>query len=178
MTSGLGGKRYAFPLALAGLFSVVLVYCFGLLIGIMQYQSRINSTQNGLTTGQVIFFLDIEDKIFSTIQDLTSGAKNLTEVNTQYQQLSEEITFRISRVCSLLLNKDDDQWARDYVKCDAFLRRIPLKTNVDNQTSLLPAKGAPAPIEPEIAHNGPSNLVSRATGDTNKRCVLDPPPLR
>lgn len=63
MADGAKSKVYAFPLVLAGLFSLVLVYCFGLLVGIMQYQSRINSTQNGLTTGQVIFFLDIEDKI-------------------------------------------------------------------------------------------------------------------
>jgi hypothetical protein len=131
-------ERQAFPLLLAGVASIILVYGFGLLIGIMQYQSRITSTQNGLTTGQVIFFLDIEDKIFGTIQELTNDAKSLSKVNTDFQQLSEELTFRVFRVCSLIASNDTDKSVKNHAICDAFLREIPLTASVAEKDGTSP----------------------------------------
>lgn len=135
MLSGGRPKDFAFPLLIAAVVSVLLVYCTGLLIGIMQYQSRISSAQNGLTIGQVIFYLDIENKIYSTIQDLTNDTKDLSDINTCYQQASEEVTYRISRVCSLLLNRNSAEVANNFAICDAFLRKIPLDAKVAQQST-------------------------------------------
>ena len=126
MISGGKPRDFAFPLLVAAIASIILVYCTGLLIGIMQYQSRISGNQNGLTIGQVIFFLDIENKIYSTIQDLSNDAKQLSDINTCYQRASEEVSFRISRVCSLLVNKNNAEVDNNFPICDAFLRKIPL----------------------------------------------------
>jgi hypothetical protein len=133
--------KFSWALLISCVLSVVLVVFVGLLIAFMQYQSRLLRAQPGITAGQLLYYVEIQRSLPELNNQLRERSLALTKLTPDYTLTSNEIEFRIGRICAMFATDASG----NYTKCMLFLRRIPF----DDTAILGEAKSPPPP-----AHQG------------------------
>jgi hypothetical protein len=132
--------RFSWALLISCLLSVVLVVFVGLLIAFMQYQSRLLRAQPGITAGQLLYYVEIQRTLPELNNQLREQSLELTKLTPDYTLTSNEIEFRIGRICAMFATDASG----NYTKCMLFLRRIPF----DDTAIMSEAKSPPSPAQP------------------------------
>jgi hypothetical protein len=94
----------------------------------MQYQSRLTEAEPKLTTGQLVTFAQLEDRIHSNIEAAGNIAQELSKAHDVAARERNEINVRVQRICDLLDYVDSatkEDMANIIGKCKAFLSEIP-----------------------------------------------------
>jgi hypothetical protein len=113
--------RFSWALFIACVLSILLVAFVGLLIAFMQYQSRLLRAQPGITAGQLLYYVDIQRALPELNRRLSRQSEELTRLTPLYTLTSNEIEFRVDRICTMFANDPSG----NYLRCVLFLKRIP-----------------------------------------------------
>jgi hypothetical protein len=159
-----GLRRFPLVLFLSVTLSAVFVVFVAGLIAFMQYQARLSRAQPGITASQLVYWVETETKIEEGLSALGELSEEISEATPEFTYTSNEINFRIERICALFNNGPEAK--KDTGKCREYLNQIPfnatdtlpvakLKTASDPANTTTPTKAAPPP-EPPI----PADVLS------------------
>jgi hypothetical protein len=115
-----------FPIALffSGFASVLLVAVVGLLIGLMQFQSRLQRLQPVIGMPDLFYFVQTERSLKKNLADLASIVKTLSDYSSRKTRAENEVLTRVNRICQLL-SEEGNQASAGVTNCGTFLRGIP-----------------------------------------------------
>jgi hypothetical protein len=110
--------------------------------------------QSNLTVGQLVYYIEIEDKIEQNAVLLEKAGTDYAEKYRASNSATNEIEFRISRICSLFRTSSDTPVAiaENERKCSEFLKRIPFEggpPQILASKSPIPTSTPPQPSSPE-----------------------------
>ena len=152
-----------FALVCACIISLVLVLVSGILIGFMQYQSRLLNSSADISSGDIILQAELDGLMRQEQASLDAYRDDKEKTKVLYESKQQEVHFRVDRICRSL----KIEAAQDYIRCAAFLQTIPFNDQ-EPGTAPLPdadAKTPPAPI-PSFDDKSVLNSITAALGLT------------
>jgi len=150
---------FSLTLAVSALLSVVFVVVVAALIAFMQYQTRLLRSQPGVTANQLVYYVQTEEAIDRELVQMAKKSEELSKKSPNFTSTSNEIKFRIGRICSLFGPAPDAQDLSE--KCHRFLKQIPFDgtatTSGEEQVSTL---GSAAHGADTAAKSSPGESIS------------------
>jgi hypothetical protein len=125
--TGYSAPSLSIVLLSSSVISIVLVILIGVLTAIMQYQSRLLHFQPGITAGQLVYYVRVENAINDILERLANTSRSITESSAKAAAIQNEVDFRIWRICELF-EKDVYSYA-NVTTCSNFLRRSPFEAS-------------------------------------------------
>lgn len=110
-------------LILSGILSVIFVVLVGILIALMQYQARLIEVQPDLTTGQLVYYVNVERELGRQIEQMKGLSQEIATLVGPYNSEQNEVAYRIERLCAIFSYIENNQV--NLAKCRYFLSKIP-----------------------------------------------------
>ncbi len=156
-------RRIPWALTFSAILSLVFVVLLAALIAFMQYQARLLHSQPGVTASQLVYYVDTEKDIQYEQSDLAKLSVIISKATPEFSYTSNEITFRIERICALFDAGPDAKPETD--KCRHFLNRIPFEGTAKTSTVLSATPNSPALTKIKTTTNGSSPATNPISAD-------------